>query len=368
MPVTILCAGALAPADSSDFNQSAPSAVRREPAARVPQAPPCPLALRLLGKSDRPITTRVETLPGEPVSLESGEESWLRQRFSIAMGHTAAAAQALKLGATPGSLIVRPVHLHAGRDHLVLSAPHRLDLSEGESQALFEAAAEWLAEEPVKLRYLSASLWEWVETDPDATRFGQLQAASSSRANGRNIDIWLPRGPTARVWRRLVNEVQMLWHTHPVNLERERLGRSAVNSLWLEGAVSNNLIKAYERVLSDDPIVAGLAEASGATLAPFAACALTEETIAERWLIDAPFWRDSYASCDPDAWSAGWSAFEAWFCDVNRALGTHWLRHAEIVLTGESCHRRFTMPGSIFWRFWRRSVSVSALHEDAAQR
>jgi hypothetical protein len=365
--VTILCAGALAPALSSDFDASAPPAARPGLAAPVFEASPCPAFLRFLGKADRPVTTQVEPLPGEPVSLESGEESWLRQTFSIAAGHTAAAAQALSLGATPGALVVRPVHLHAGRDHLVLSAPQRLELSEGESQTLFEAAVQWLAEEPITLRYLSPDLWEWVETDPKATRLGQLQVASSSRATGRNIDIWLPRGPTARTWRRLANEVQMLWHTHPVNQDREHAGRFTANSVWLEGAVPSGLAQAFERVISDHSMVSGLAQASGATLARFAAWSPPKEPPAERWLIDVPFWRDHDTSSDPAAWRGGWLAFEAWFCDMTRAFGTNWLRQAEFVLTGESCHRRFAMRGSTFGRFWRGSAAVSALHEDAMQ-
>jgi hypothetical protein len=38
-----------------------------------------------------------------------------------------------------------------------------------------------------------------------------------------------------RLLRRLQNEVQMLLHSHSINLERERRGLLAVNSFWLSG-------------------------------------------------------------------------------------------------------------------------------------
>jgi hypothetical protein len=45
----------------------------------------------------------------------------------------------------------------------------------------------------------------------------------------------LPAGRAAGTWRRWQSEIQMLLHEHPVNVERERAGRSPVNSVWLWG-------------------------------------------------------------------------------------------------------------------------------------
>src|SRR5690606_4093503 len=41
--------------------------------------------------------------------------------------------------------------------------------------------------------------------------------------------------PEGRPWRRLVNELQMLWFDHPVNQAREARGLRPVNSVWLYG-------------------------------------------------------------------------------------------------------------------------------------
>jgi hypothetical protein len=46
---------------------------------------------------------------------------------------------------------------------------------------------------------------------------------------------WLPEGEHARAFRKLQNEVQMLWHEHPINEARQARGLQPVNSCWLWG-------------------------------------------------------------------------------------------------------------------------------------
>ena len=290
----------------------------------------------------------------------------MRGAYHLAPDHAVAAAAGLSLGAAVGALVVRPVHLHAGRDHLVLSPPHTITFDESESCALFEAVVDWLAQEPVTLRRLSGSLWELRENTPETTGFSGLVGASSSRAGGRNIDIWLPRGATARVWRRLMNEVQMLWHTHPVNLAREQLGHPPINALWLEGAVPAGLAMPYQRVVSDDPILTALAQASGATVSSPATWRASEASPDDRVLIDAAFWRPQPGADATRAWHEGWEAFEAWLAGSPRALDETGLAGAEIVLTGEATVRRFHVPRRPGWRFWRRPASMGSLLENEA--
>lgn len=52
---------------------------------------------------------------------------------------------------------------------------------------------------------------------------------------GQDLGDWWPTGDDWRAWRKRVNEIQMAWHDHPVNLERERQGLPAINSVWLFG-------------------------------------------------------------------------------------------------------------------------------------
>jgi hypothetical protein len=54
-------------------------------------------------------------------------------------------------------------------------------------------------------------------------------------AAGRALRTLLPEGPDAGPWRRWLSEIQMLFHEHPVNIERERAGGASVNSVWFSG-------------------------------------------------------------------------------------------------------------------------------------
>ena len=359
MTLTVLCAGALRPAQSADY-----------PSSQSPLGSPAgggaisDRLLNRLGKADPVATLHATPMPGEPLPVESGEEAWCRARFAVQSEHTCAAAAAIELGGQPGALILRPVHLHAGLDHLVLDPPVSLELSEADARALFAAAVDWLAPEPIRLRYLSASLWELTESDPASTGFSALRGASAARASGRNIDIWLPRGQASRNWRRLMNEVQMLWHSHPVNAERERQGKKAVNALWLEGCTPASVTAPFSAVASDDPALRGLALASGITPLPGTATQnLITPTDSQPRLIDVPFWRDALAAGSEDTWSAGWQAFDRWLASLQQHVPTDWLERSELVLTGEHSARVFQWSRLARWRVWRGKAPNAWLHD-----
>ena len=142
-----------------------------------------------------------------------------------------AAMRALGLPAEQGIwFMLHPAHIHIARDHLVLTDIRQIALSDADSRELFDAAAPLFTEVGRELLYGDAGSWfmradDWqglLTSTPDATC-------------GHNIDIWMPQGDGARDWRKLQNEVQMLWFAHPLNERRQIQGKQAVNSLWLWG-------------------------------------------------------------------------------------------------------------------------------------
>ncbi|WP_211466134.1 hypothetical protein [Collimonas silvisoli] len=174
-------------------------------------------------------------------------EMWLASQFSlpafdaVAPGQgqsvqnspalACAAMRALGLRVEEGVwFILHPAHIHIARDHLVLTDIRQIGLSEADSRELFDAALPLFAEVGRTLVYGNANTWflradDWqglLSSTPDATC-------------GHNIDIWMPQGDGAQAWRKLQNEVQMLWFAHPLNQRREMQGRQTVNSLWLWG-------------------------------------------------------------------------------------------------------------------------------------
>jgi hypothetical protein len=195
-----------------------------------------PALAMLLARSRR---TGQQTVDGFSRALP--HEIRLAQLFGLAAGHVDASpaiATALMhhfdLAPEPGTwFILQPVHLHIARDHLVLTDPRQLALSEHEARALFTTIQPLFEESGKRLLYGDAQTWFVHGTD-----WSELATSTPDAASGHNIDIWMPKGPHERDWRRMQNEVQMHWHTHAVNEEREMRGQKPINSLWLWGGAA----------------------------------------------------------------------------------------------------------------------------------
>lgn len=366
MTLTILCAGALAPPGAQRV------ALEADPAA----APPGALAATQLRDEIRGTwSTRAAALPDvsafarrlrrarivartrddDPAPAELPDERWLRECFALD-----GALPACTLDATAGdALVVRPVHLHLGLDHLVLAPPARSVLDENEARALADTANRWLAEDGLALTPVRADAWR-LDVHNDEARaavaaFGTLRAPSARVASGRNIAAWLPQGEAAARWRAFENLVQMAWHEHPVNQLRALDGRLPITALWLEGRAGAAHRRAFARVLSDDPALRGLAQRAGSAVAAFD----TGGPYDDGTLVDAGFWKDTLADGDADAWDEAWIAFDRWF--ENAATGATPLR---LVLTGERECIELAFERSDRFKLWR-SLAREALFERA---
>lgn len=129
--------------------------------------------------------------------------------------------------------LLHPSHIHIARDHLVLTDIRQINLSEADSRSLFDAAEPLFAEVGKSLRYANANTW-FVRADD----WQGLLTATPDATCGHNIDIWMPQGDAAAAWRKVQNEVQMIWFAHPLNEQRALQGLQAVNSLWLWGGAT----------------------------------------------------------------------------------------------------------------------------------
>lgn len=144
-----------------------------------------------------------------------------------------AAVQAARDGVDTGDLawgLLTPVHWEVASDHIRLTDPAALQLDDASSRTLFDAVHSLFEEEGAALVYGGAERWYVAHESLHG-----LATASLDRVIGRSIEPWLPSGASARLVRRLQNEVQMLLFTHPVNAEREAGDLLPVNSFWLSG-------------------------------------------------------------------------------------------------------------------------------------
>ena len=174
-------------------------------------------------------------------------EAWLAHALALAPAagsddaaapFAAAAMRGFGLVPEPGAryFLIHPVHIEITRKHLTMDDMRQLQLSEADSRTLFELARPYFDGLGQPLYYGDAHTW-FMRAD----EWSDLRCASPDAAASQNLADWMPDGEHARASRRLQNEVQMLWHEHPVNQAREARGLKAVNGYWLWGAAEHQL-------------------------------------------------------------------------------------------------------------------------------
>ncbi|WP_315139566.1 hypothetical protein [Achromobacter marplatensis] len=122
------------------------------------------------------------------------------------------------------------VHLALGADQANLLDPGQMDLLPEETAALLDTARPLFEGTGFAVDALSPQRWRlWL---PDGLR---PQTASPQVVAGQRLNEWWRQDTETRPWRRLLNEIQMAWHEHPVNDARAARGLPPVNALWLYG-------------------------------------------------------------------------------------------------------------------------------------
>lgn len=163
--------------------------------------------------------------------LEERASAGLAAAYALTSGIPAAPDQPLWLA--------QLVHVAPARDGAALIPANELEITAEESDALFEAAAE----------YFEGSGFSAVPFDTTHWRLGPPlgycpQAASPSLVSITAVNDWWTQDTAGRPWRRLVNELQMLWFDHPVNQARESRGLRPINSLWMYGGAEPSRLTA----------------------------------------------------------------------------------------------------------------------------
>ncbi|MES2106205.1 MAG: hypothetical protein V4634_19455 [Pseudomonadota bacterium] len=239
--------------------------------------------------------------------------------------------QALGLPAAEGFwFTLSPMHIHIARDHLVLTDQRRLEISEDESRALFASAQKICNELGKTLVYGDARDW-FLRADD----WAGMQTATPDAACGHNIDIWTAKGSNELQWRKLQNEIQMLWFTDKLNVEREMQGLKPINSVWLWGGSSQPLSrqKIYSGKTGPESI---LGDQGGQVLLD----ALVEAALNEDW----------------GAWLDQMHALEAsWFAPVVAALQGGRLDKLTLNASDATTVAGFTATQWSLRKFWIKS-------------
>ena len=125
-------------------------------------------------------------------------------------------------------LPVCPVHLIADRDTLVLAPTAGLGLTLLEAESLVESFNRHFSGDGYIL--WAESETEWFLGSSHSWRLNFLPLAQAESMNCR--EAW-QQGKDAGTWRKLLNELQMLWFSHSTNQQRELQGYLPINGIWV---------------------------------------------------------------------------------------------------------------------------------------
>lgn len=252
----------------------------------------------------------------------------------------------------PGALLrADPVHLRADQSRLVLFDAEHLHIEPDEAQALADAFNRHYVADGLRLEFpVPTRGYLHLTLQPD------LRTTSLAQAMGRDVDASLPAGHDARDWHRFLNEVQMLFHDHPVNRARETRGRPLINSLWLWGggrpltAVAND----WQQIWCADTAMKGLARLNGIRCPspPEDAGTWLHEVVGDRHLLCLDNLRQAVAYGDVETWVTQVERLEHdWFEPLLQTLRRGRLR--ELVLYPEDGHVYHVSRWDL-WKVWRR--------------
>jgi hypothetical protein len=207
-------------------------------------------------------------------------ETWLHDAFELEEPLAAGALTLLGAGGEPGPhfwLRADPVHLRLMRDRLILAPAAALHITRDEAEALSEALNRHFAPQ-LAVQVIDAERWV-----ARAEEEFPLDAQSPLELAGRDVALAMPGGPGGSPSHQLLNESQMVLHSHPVNEAREARGEPAVNSVWCWGAGRAPQVasKRWHSVTADEPLALGLARAAAMRYRTLPASAAT-------WLERAP--------------------------------------------------------------------------------
>lgn len=254
-----------------------------------------------------------------------------------------------------------PVHLRADQSILRLFDSRTFTITQQEADALVLAFNELYADMDWSLLAPCPQRWY--------LRLPQLPAITTVAPvaiAGQDIDPHLPHGPDASTWHALMNEVQMLFHQHPVNVLREERGEPTINSLWFwgEGKLPETVPRPGIQVATDYPLAMGLASFTQTPRRDVPAS--LEELLgsAEKpGLVVLDVLEAAMQYAEIESWLTALKQLELhWFAPLLKALGDGRVASVEIDPCNGKSYRTTRKQQRYFWKR-TRSLNVICQHD-----
>lgn len=197
----------------------------------------------------------------------AGDAAQLARMFDV-LPRSYGAAALMRAAETPATDVARTAWLRADPAHLqadinggrLLATGAMLGLDAEDVAALVPALRPLFGDSGFELDAPHPE--RWYLRLPREARLPAFEPPA--QALGDDALAHFPEGETARRWRALWSESQVLLHQHPHNARRREQGRLPVNSLWFWGGglLPDHVSTTFPSLCSDDPLLHALARAA----------------------------------------------------------------------------------------------------------
>lgn len=244
-------------------------------------------------------------------------------------------------------LCATPVFLEVGIEKILLHDLNASSLAGKEASALIEAFNQHFAEDGLSIEIDRSGYW-FIRLPEHRV----IHTQPLSMARGQSIYPLLPGGDQSAYWHGWMNEVQMLFFNHPVNIGREHRGEKPVNGLWLwgEGEIMEPVQTGWDLVMADDSVSKALAHFTGVEVLPLDE-GIPYEGHYKRVLVVVDELQTSTVHGDYDTWKKAIKKLES---ELFRPLCDAWNHRKINELSIEGDNVRIEVPERSRWRFWRR--------------
>lgn len=207
----------------------------------------------------RTLLAKADVYPLKPHDYYERASHLFHQSQTLAAAPAKAAVELVDFDENVFWLCVDPVHLVADRDTLVLIPPQDLAISADEAQALVASFNQHFAQDGVQLEIGTSKSWFMRIKQPVDIQTTALEMVAYQSLQNR-----FPQGHAGAYWRKLMNETQMLFYTHPVNIARRERGVLEVNSVWVWGEgqikLANLQMRPQAKIFAEQSYLKGLAQ------------------------------------------------------------------------------------------------------------
>lgn len=222
----------------------------------------------LLEAKERPVLKNLTALLSRAKCTKHNSDDWLRTVFDLLLPQSNPARASIPYAAISAEhdqlltgkahcLRIDPVYLRIDMDSAILLAADELQLTAEEASELGESINQHLKDDGIQINFTHPQRWYLFLDSP-----AEISTTPLHRVIRKDIHGFLPTGNEQQYWRSLLNELQMLLYTHPVNQQRKERGQAPVNSVWFwgEGELPQERLTDFNEIYSDDPLVKILAD------------------------------------------------------------------------------------------------------------